>query len=68
MTEFESVKTKETLSDPKWIYAMKEELKSIYKNNTWECVDLPDEKKSIDVRWMFKVKANPKSKVIKHKA
>lgn len=45
MAESEPVKMEEALSDPKWIYAMKEELESIEKNNTWELAYLPDRKK-----------------------
>jgi len=68
MAESEPVNEEEALSDPKWICAMKEELESIEKNGTWELVDLPLGKKSIGVRWVYKVKANPKGEVIKHKA
>lgn len=57
MAEFEPIKTKEVLSDPKWICAMKEEL-----------VDLPHGKKPIGVKWVYKVKSNPKEEVVKHKA
>lgn len=67
MAEFEPVKTEEALSDPKWICPMKEELESIENNNTWELVDLQDGKKPIGVRWVFKVKENHKSEIIKHK-
>lgn len=54
MAESGSVRTEEALSDPKWIYDMKEELKSIEKNNTLEFVDLPYGKKPIGVTWVFK--------------
>src|ERR1044072_2690340 len=47
---------------------MKEELESIEKNNTWELVDLPERKKEIGVKWVYKVKANPKGEIVKHKA
>lgn len=67
MDEFEPVKIEWALSDLKWICAMKEELKSIEKYNTWELVDLPDGKKPIGVKWVFKVKANPKGEIINHK-
>lgn len=43
-------------------------MKLIEKNKTWELVDLPEGKKPIGVRWMFKVKANPKGEIIKHKS
>lgn len=41
MAESKLVKMEEALSDPKWIYATKEEPESIDKNSTWELVDLP---------------------------
>lgn len=56
------------LSDPKCICAMKEELESIQKNNNWDLVDLPEEKKQICVIWVLKVKENPKGEIINHKA
>lgn len=67
MTESEPVKMEETLSDPKWICVMKEELKLIEKNKTWELVDLTQGKKPIGVKWVYKVKLNPKGEVVKHK-
>ncbi|KAI5434094.1 hypothetical protein KIW84_021092 [Lathyrus oleraceus] len=60
MAESEPVNEEEALSDPKWICSMKEELESIEKNGTWELVDLPLGKKLIGVRWVYKVKENPK--------
>ncbi|XP_050919399.1 uncharacterized mitochondrial protein AtMg00820-like [Lathyrus oleraceus] len=68
MAESEPVNMEEALSDPKWMSAMKDELESIKKNNTWMLVDLPKGKKAIGVKWVFKVKANPKGEIIKHKA
>ncbi|MCI00735.1 retrovirus-related pol polyprotein from transposon [Trifolium medium] len=47
---------------------MEEELQSIEKNQTWELVDLPDKKKKIDVKWVFKTKLNPDGTISKHKA
>lgn len=47
---------------------MKEELESIEKNQTYELVGLPQEKKPIGVKWMYKVKAYLKEGVVKHKA
>lgn len=44
------MKIVKALSDPKLIYAMKEELKSIEKNKTWELVNLPQGNKPIDVK------------------
>jgi len=47
---------------------MIEEIKAIEKNNTWKLVELPDKKKTIDVKWIFKVKLNHDGSVSKHKA
>ncbi|XP_058763573.1 uncharacterized protein LOC131637024 [Vicia villosa] len=68
MVESEPAKMEEALIDPKWVCTMKEKLESIEKNKTWELVDLPEGKKSIGVIWVYKVKANPKGEIIKHKA
>ena len=40
----------EAATDQKWIAAMKEELKMIEKNQTWELVDRPKHKKAIGVK------------------
>ena len=38
----------------KWVQAMKEEIHSIEKNNTWELTSLPPRKKAIVVKWGYK--------------
>lgn len=48
--------------------AMQEELQSIERNQTWELVNLPNQKKPIAVKWMFKVKLNADGEVNKYKA
>jgi len=37
----------EALGNPKWKEAMKEEMKTLYKNNTWSLVELPEGKKVV---------------------
>lgn len=37
------------------------------KNETWELVDLPNHKKSIAVKWVYKIKLNPDGTVNKYK-
>ena len=49
----------EARSDEKWIQAMNEEILSIEKNNTWELTTLPIEKKSIGVKWVYRIKYKP---------
>lgn len=51
-----------------WRKAMTEELLSIEKNKTWELVDLPEGKKAIGLRWVFKKKLNADGSLQKHKA
>ena len=40
---------------------------AIEKNRTWELVDFPHNKHSIDVRWVFKVKLKTDDSIAKHK-
>ncbi|GKE87798.1 ribonuclease H-like domain, reverse transcriptase, RNA-dependent DNA polymerase, partial [Tanacetum coccineum] len=42
--------------NPKWLKAMKTELESIIKNNTWKLVPLPKGVVPIGVKWLFKIK------------
>lgn len=46
----------EALSDPRWKAAMNEEMASLQKNQTWELVERPKEKKPVGCRWIFTVK------------
>ena len=46
----------EAVKKEEWRKAMKEEIKSIEKNETWELMDLPKEKKVIGLKWVFKTK------------
>ena len=47
---------------------MKEELKMIEKNDTWELVDRPQHKQPIGVKWVYRTKLNPDGSVNKCKA
>jgi hypothetical protein len=47
---------------------MDEEIDSIERNNTWDLVDLPEGKKSIGVKWVYKTKLNADGQVEKYKA
>ncbi|GJZ91281.1 ribonuclease H-like domain, reverse transcriptase, RNA-dependent DNA polymerase, partial [Tanacetum coccineum] len=59
---------KEASSDQKWIEAMKAELDSINRNNTWELTTLPKGHKAIGLKWVFKTKKDANGNIIKHKA
>jgi hypothetical protein len=47
---------------------MDEEIDSIEINNTWDLVDLPEGKKNIGAKWVYKTKLNVDGKVEKYKA
>ena len=38
----------------KWLEAMKSEIGSMYENKVWTLVDLPDDRKAIENKWIFK--------------
>jgi len=57
----------EALNDLKWKKEM-EELYMIEKNNTWELVDIPPDRKVIEVKWVFRTKLNVDGSINKHKA
>lgn len=64
----ELINIAEEIKDSRWVQAMKEELKYKEVNNTWSLVEFPQDKKTIDVKWIYKVKLNPKGEVTRHKA
>lgn len=52
----------------KWIDAMNDEYASLMQNGTWELVKLPNNRKVIDNRWVFKLKLKPTGEIERHKA
>ncbi|GKA74913.1 retrovirus-related pol polyprotein from transposon TNT 1-94 [Tanacetum coccineum] len=52
----------------KWLKAMKTELQSIVKNNTWKLVPLPKGVVPIGLKWLFKIKRNADNSIMKYKA
>ena len=51
-----------------WQKAVQEEMDSILKNKVWEIVDLPDERKPIGCKWIFKKKLKADGSIEKYKA
>ena len=47
---------------------MNNEIDAIERNQTWDLVDLLDDKNSIGVKWVLKTKLNERGEVDKHKA
>ncbi|CAI7922814.1 unnamed protein product [Closterium sp. NIES-54] len=46
-----------------WKKAMESELKSIEENGTWELVELPEGRKAITSKWLFKIKSDADGKI-----
>ncbi len=46
----------ETTSHLGWQETMQSEMESIHKNGTWQLVDLPEGKKLITNKWIYKTK------------
>ena len=40
----------------KWLEAMKSEIGSMYENKVWTLIDLPDDRRAIENKWIFKRK------------
>ena len=68
LVDSEPVGIEEALKEKEWLNAMKEELEAIERNKTWKLTKLPDKKKAISVRWVFKLKLKPDGSIGKHKA
>ena len=52
----------------RWIVAMQEEMNSLSENKTWVLADLPDGRKAIRNKWVFKTKRGPSGEVQRYKA
>ena len=55
------------MKDAQWVKSMNEEIDAIEKNQTWDLVDIPVEKTSIGVKWVYKTKMTKKGELEKHK-
>ncbi|KAL0541702.1 hypothetical protein IC582_021757 [Cucumis melo] len=64
----EPLNFEEASQNDKWKIAMDEEIKAIKKNDTWKLSTLPNGKKAVGVKWVFKIKRNEKGEVERYKA
>jgi Reverse transcriptase (RNA-dependent DNA polymerase) len=51
-----------------WNKAMDEELKALEKNKIWEIVQLPQGKKLVGYKWVYKIKCHSDGTVERYKA
>ncbi|GJX73815.1 putative ribonuclease H-like domain-containing protein [Tanacetum coccineum] len=56
------------LKDPSWIEAMQEELLQFKLQEVWTLVDLPNKKRAIGSKWVFRNKKDERGIVIRNKA
>lgn len=54
--------------DPKWVEAMKAEVKALEENGTWTLQELPKGKRAIDSKWVYKIKYKPNGEIERYKA
>ncbi|XP_050910033.1 uncharacterized mitochondrial protein AtMg00820-like [Lathyrus oleraceus] len=67
LVESELVSIEEALKKKVWMEDMKEELEAIERNKTSELTELPNNKKSISLRRVYKLKLKADGSVDKHK-
>lgn len=51
-----------------WKLAMEEEMSSLAANKTWTIVDLPENRKAIKAKWVFKTKTDDSGTIVRYKA
>ncbi|CAI7891552.1 unnamed protein product [Closterium sp. NIES-53] len=67
----EPVTLKEALEScdaEEWKKAIESELKSIEENGTWELVELPEGRKAITSKWLFKIKSDADGQIERYKS
>nr|GEV50745.1 copia protein [Tanacetum cinerariifolium] len=68
LSQQEPKKVIQALADPSWIELMQEELLIFIFQNVWTLVDLPNGKRAIGTKWVFRNKKDKKGILIRNKA
>ncbi|GJY03955.1 putative ribonuclease H-like domain-containing protein [Tanacetum coccineum] len=68
LSQKEPKKVIHALRDPSWIEAMQEELLQFKLQEVWTLVDLPNGKRPIGTKWVYRNKKDERGIVIKNKA
>lgn len=58
----------EALNDPNWKLAMDSEMNALISTQTWELAKLSSNRKSIDCKWVFKIKYRVDGSIKRYKA
>ena len=53
---------------PEWNAAMDEEVDALNNNDTWMLAPLPEGKKAIECKWVYKIKRNANGSISRYKA
>ncbi|GJT44686.1 putative ribonuclease H-like domain-containing protein [Tanacetum coccineum] len=64
----EPKKVIQALEDPSWIEAMQEELLQFQLQKVWTLVNLPNGKRAIGTKWVFRNKKDERGIVVRNKA
>ena len=58
----------EAAQDGRWCASMNEELEALERNHTWAITTLPEGKKAIGCKWLYRTKYNSNGTINKYKA
>nr|GEX96557.1 ribonuclease H-like domain-containing protein [Tanacetum cinerariifolium] len=58
----------DAVKDARWVEAINNEIKALIRNNTWTITNLPIGRKTIDNKWLYKIKYKSTGQIDKFKA
>ncbi|GJY10008.1 putative ribonuclease H-like domain-containing protein, partial [Tanacetum coccineum] len=68
LSQIEPKKVIQALEDPSWIEAMQEELLQFQLQKVWTLVNLPNGKRAIGTKWVFRNKKDERGIIVRNKA